>query len=148
MNGVLTKITTWPSFKKRWMRRICKLMIEVGRGMPKTKNSREGGNINMFVQFSSLQSLRHVWLRDSMNCSMPGLPVHHQLPEFTKTHIHWVADAIQASHPLSSPSPPALNPSQHQGLFQWVSPLHQVATVLEFQLQHQSFQWTPRTDLL
>ena len=85
-------------------------------------------------------------LCDPMNRSMPGLPVHHQLPEFTQTHVHWVDDATQPSHPLSSPSPPALNLSQHQGLFQWVSSLHWVAKVLEFQLQHQSFQWTPRTD--
>ena len=79
-----------------------------------------------------------------MNYSMPGLPVPHQLPEFTQTHVHSVRDAIQPSHPLSSPSPPALNLSQHQVLFKWVSSLHQVAKVLEFQLQHQSFQWTPR----
>ena len=78
----------------------------------------------------------------------PGLPVHHQLPELTQTHLHVVGDAIQPSHPLSSPSPPALNLSQHQSLFEWVSSSHQVAKVLEFQLQHQSFQWTPRTDLL
>ena len=78
---------------------------------------------------------------------MPGFPVHHQLPEFTQTHAHQVSDAIQPSHPLLSPSPPAPNPSQHQGLFQWVNSLHEVAKVLEFQLQHQSFQWTPRTDL-
>ena len=78
-----------------------------------------------------------------MNCSTPGLPVHRQLPEFTQTHIHWVGDAIQPSHSLSSPSPPALHLSQHQGLFQWVSSSHQIAKVLEFQLQHQSFQWTP-----
>ena len=84
---------------------------------------------------------------DPMDCSTPGLPVHYQLPEFTQTHGHWVSDAIQPSHPLSSPSPPALNLSQHQGLFQWVSPSHQLAKVLEFQLQHQSFQWTPRTEL-
>ena len=83
-----------------------------------------------------------------MNRSMPGLPVHYQLPKFTQTHAHWVGDAIQPSHPLSSPSPPAPNPSQHQGRFQWVSSSHEVAKVLEFQLQHQSFQWTPRTDLL
>ena len=69
-----------------------------------------------------------------------SLPVHHQLPEFTQTHIHRVGDAIQPSHILSSPSPPALNPSQHQGLFQLVSSSHQVAKGLEFQLQHQSFQ--------
>ena len=83
-----------------------------------------------------------------MNCSTPGLPVHHQLPEFTQTHIHRVSDAMQPSHPLSSPSPPAPNPSQHQSLFQWVNSSHEVARVLEFQLQHQSFQWTPRADLL
>ena len=87
-------------------------------------------------------------LGDPMNCNMPGLPVHHQVLESTQTHVHWVNDAIQPSHPLSSPSSPALNLSQHQGFFQWVSSLHQVAKVLEFQLQYQSFQWTPRTDLL
>ena len=87
-------------------------------------------------------------LCDPMDCSTPGLPVHHQLPEFTQTRVHWVSDTIQPSHPLSSPSPPALNLSQHQGLFQWVSPSHQVAKVLEFQLQHQSFQWTHSTDFL
>ena len=86
-------------------------------------------------------------LCDPMNCSTPGLPVHHQFLEPTQSHVHWVGDAIQPSHPLPSPSPPALNLSQHQGLFQWVSSLHQVTKVLEFQLQHQSFQWTPRTDL-
>ena len=77
---------------------------------------------------------------DPMNRSTPGLPVHHQLPEFTQTHVHRVSDAIQPSHPLSSPSPPAPNPSQHQGLFQQVSSSHEVARVLEFQLQHQSLQ--------
>ena len=87
-------------------------------------------------------------LCDPMNCSTPGLPVHHQLPEFTQTHVHRAGDAIQPSHPLSSPSPPAPNPSQHQGLFQWVNSLHGVAKGLEFQLQHQPFQWTPRTNLL
>ena len=76
-----------------------------------------------------------------MNCSTPGLPVHHQLPEYTQNHVHRVSDAIQLSHILSSPSPPTFNLSQHQGLFQWVSSSHQVAKILEFQLQHQSFQW-------
>ena len=75
-------------------------------------------------------------LCDPMNHSTPGLPAHHQLLESTQTHVHWVGDAIQPSHPLSSPSPPALNLSQHQGLFKWVSSLHQVAKVLEFQHQH------------
>ena len=83
-------------------------------------------------------------LCNPMDCSTPRLPVHHQLPEITQTHAHWVSDAIQPSHPLSSPSPPAFNPSQHRGLFKWVSSSHEVAKVLEFQLQHQSFQWTFR----
>ena len=87
-------------------------------------------------------------LCDPMNRSTPSLPVPHQPPEFTHTHVHRVGNAIQPSHPLSSPSPPALNLSQHQGLFKWVNSSHEVAKVLEFQLQHQSFQWTPRTDLL
>ena len=71
-----------------------------------------------------------------MDCSMPGLPVHHQLPELAQTHVHRVGDAIQPSHPLSSPSPPAFNLSQHQGLFKWVSSSYQVAKLLEFQLQY------------
>ena len=89
--------------------------------------------------FSSVaQSCLTLW--NPMDCSMPGLPIHHQLSEFTQTHVHRVHDAIQPSHPLSSPSPPAPNPSQHQGLFRWVNSSHEVAKVLEFQLQHQSFQ--------
>ena len=87
-------------------------------------------------------------LCDPMNWSTPSLPVHHQPLEFTQTHVRQVGDAIQLSYPLSSPSLPAPNPSQHQGLFQWINSSHEVAKVLEFQLQHQSFQWTPRTDLL
>ena len=99
------------------------------------------------VQFNSVTQLCST-LCEPMNCSTPGFPVHHQLPESTQTRVHWVGDAIQPSHPLSSPSPPAFSRSQHQGLFKWVSSSHQVAKLLEFQLQHQSFQWTPRTDLL
>jgi len=87
-------------------------------------------------------------LCDPKDCGMPGLLVHHQLLELTQTHVHWVSDAIQPSHPLSSPSPPAFNLSQHQGLFQWVNSSHQVAKELEFQLQHLSSQWIFRTDLL
>ena len=98
------------------------------------------------IQFSSVAQLCST-LCNPMNCSTPGFPVHHQLLESTQSHVHWVGDAIQPSHPLSSPSL-ALNLSQHQGLFQWVSSLHQVAKLLELQLQHQSFQWTPRIDLL
>ena len=86
-------------------------------------------------------------LCNPMNRSMPGLPVHHQFPEFTQTHVHRASDAIQPSHPLSSPSPPAPNPSQHQSLFQGVNSSHEVAKVLEFQLEHHSFQRNPRADL-
>ena len=99
------------------------------------------------VQFSSVAQLC-LTLFNPMGCSMPGLPVHHQFPQFGQTHVHWVGDAIQPSHPLSPPSPPAFNLSQHQSLFKWVSSSHQVAKVLEFQLQHQSFQWIFRTDFL
>ena len=101
------------------------------------------GDLGSVPQFSSVaQSCLTLW--DPMDCSTPGLSVHHQLPEFTQTHVHWVGDAIQPSHPLSSPSPPTFNLSQHQGLFQRVNSLHEVAKVLEFPLQHQSFQWTFR----
>ena len=87
-------------------------------------------------------------LCNPMKFSMPGFSVHHYLPEFAQTHVQWVGDAIQPSHPLLPPSPLALNLSQHQGLFQWVSSSHQVAKVLELQLQHQSFQWIFRVDFL
>ena len=100
----------------------------------------------MVRQLSSVQS--RPTLCDPMDCSTPGLPVHHQLPEFTQTHVHWVGDAIQPSHPLPSPSAPTFNLSQHWGLFQGVSSSYQVAKVLEFQLQHQPFQWILRTDFL
>ena len=83
-----------------------------------------------------------------MDCSMSGFPVRHQLPELAQTHVHRVGDVIQSSHPLSSPSPPAFNLSQHQGLFQSVSSSHQVAKVLELQLQHQSFQRIFSVDFL
>ena len=99
------------------------------------------------VQFSSVAQLC-LTLCDPIDCSTPGFPVYHQCPELAQTHIHRVGDTIQPPHALSSPSPPTFNLSQHQGFFKWVSSLHQVAKVLEFQLQHQSFQWTPRTDLL
>ena len=99
------------------------------------------------VQFTSVAQLCPP-LCNPMNCSTPGLPVHHQLPEFTKTHVHWVGDAIQPPHSLSSPFPSALDLSQHQGLFQLLRSSHQGAKVLEFQLQHQSLQWIFRADLL
>ena len=90
--------------------------------------------IGISVQFSSVAQSCPT-LCDPMNHSTPGHPVHHQLPEFTQTHVHQVSDAIQPSHPLSSPSPPAPNSSQHQSLFQWVNSSHEVPKVLEFQLQ-------------
>ena len=98
------------------------------------------------VQLTSVAQLCPI-LCNPLNCSMPGFPVHHQLLEFTQTHVHWVSDAIQPSHPLSSPSP-TFSLSLHQGLFQWVSSSHQVAKVLELQLQHRSFQWIFRIDFL
>ena len=118
---------------------------------------REGGEVEMvkmkvcnlktslqracICQFSlGAQSCPCLTICDPMDCSTPGLPVHHQFPKFTQTPAHRVGDAIQPSHPLSSPSPPALNHSQHQGLFQEVSSSHQVAKVLECLLQYQSFQ--------
>ena len=96
--------------------------------------------LNLSVQFSSVTQLCPT-LCDPIDCNMPGFPVHYQLPEF-QTHVHWVGDAIQPAHPLLSSSPLVFNLCQHQGLFQWVSSLHQVASFfasLEFQLQHQSF---------
>ena len=128
----------------------------LGRFIPKYFNFHCNGEWNYFLnlsfyfpiaQFSSV-SQSCPTLGNPMNRSTPGLPVHHQLPEFTQTHVHRVSDAIQTSHPLSFSSPPAPNPCQHQGLFQRVNSSHKVAKVLEFQLQHQSFLWTPRTDLL
>ena len=95
---------------------------------------------------SSAQSLSRVRLSDPMDCSKPGFPVHHQLPELTQPHVRSVGDAIQPSHPLPPSSPFAFSLSQLQGLFQWVSSYQQVAKVLE--LQHQTFQWVFRTDFL
>ena len=94
---------------------------------------RESESVSCSVQFSSVPQSCPT-LCDPMNCSTPDFPVHHHLPEFTQTHVHRVGDAIQPSHPLSSPSPPVPNPSQHQSLFQWVNSSHEVAKVLEFQL--------------
>ena len=105
----------------------------------------------ILVSLSSVQLLSRVQLFATpwTACSTPGFPVCHQLPELAQTHVHRFSDTIQPSHPLLSPSPPSFSLSQYQGLFNWVSSLHQVAKVLQFQLlQHQSFQWTPRTNLL
>ena len=95
--------------------------------------------LTLTFHFSSVAQLCPT-LCDPMDGSVPGFSVHHRLPELVQTHVHRVSDAIQPSHSLSSPSLPTFNLSQHQGLFQGVSSLHQVAKVLEFQLQHQSFQ--------
>ena len=100
----------------------------------------------LLIQFSSVQSLSPT-VCNPVDCSTPGFPVLHQRLELAQTHVHQVSDAIQSFHPLSSSSP-AFNLAQHQGLYQWVSSSHQVAKVLEFQLQHQSLQWIFRTDFL
>ena len=130
---------------------------EIESGRVNLGSGEEGAieNLHMFpsdlfgivcsCQFSSVTQLCPT-LCDPMDCSTPGLPVQHQLLEFTEFHVHWVSDAIQPSHPLSAPCPPAFNLSQ--GLFQWVRSSHQVAKVLEFQLQYQSFHWIFRPDFL
>ena len=117
------------------------LFISLYQSITELKDKEDSQSVSLVAQSCPT-------LCDPMNCSMPGLPAHHQLPEFSQTHVHWVSDAIQPSHPLSPPSPPAFNLSQYQGLFQWVSSLHQVAKGLEFQLQHQPFQCIFRTDFL
>ena len=110
---------------------------------PPGKSLKHG---NVHLSFSSVQSCPT--LCDPMNHSTTGLPVHHQLPEVTQTHVHRVSDAIQPSLPLSSPYPPDPNASQHQNLFYWVNCSHEVAKVVEFQLQHHSLQRNPRAGLL
>ena len=97
--------------------------------------------MSRFCQFSSVAQ-PCLTLHDPMTCSMPGIPVHRQLQDVPQTHVCWVSNAIQQSHPLLYPSPPVFNLSQHQGLFQWVSSLHQVAKLLEFQLQHHSNEYS------
>ena len=109
-----------------------------------TRQTSKPAKIQLFQFSSAAQSC--LTLCDPVDCSMPGFPVHHQLPG--PIHVHWVSDAIQPAHPLSSSSPPTFNLPHHQRLFQWVSSLHQVAKVLEFKLQHQFFQWIFRTDFL
>ena len=143
------KMGLWLNKMESWLQKIQETfendLKEIRNRQATVNNLSE---IKNTLQFSSVQSLSCVWLCDPMNHSTPGLPVHHKLPEFTQTHAHPVSDAIQPSHPLSSPSPPDPNPSQHQGLFQWVNASHEVAKVLQLQLQHQSLQWTSWTDFL
>ena len=129
--------------------------IETESRMVVTRSWVEGENGKLllsgqsfcFVLFFSVTKLC-LALCDPMDCSMSGFPVLHHPPELAQTHVHRVSDAIQPSHPLSLPFPPALNPSHHQGLFQRVSSLDQVAKVLELQFRHQSFQWIFRVDFL
>ena len=99
------------------------------------------------LQFNSVAQLC-LTLCDSVGCNTSGIPLHHQLLKLAQTRVHGVGDATQPSHPLLTPSPPTFNLFQHQGLFKWVSSSHQVVKILEFQLQHQSFQWIFRTDFL
>ena len=119
-----------------------------GPGVPKSRTWLKQLSMHTKMNQFSLVTQSCPTLCNPMNRNTTGLPVHHQLPEFTQTHVHPVGDGIQPSHPLSSPSPPAPKPSQHQSLFQWVNSSHEVAKVLEFQLYHHSFQRNPRADLL
>ena len=112
-------------------------------GVPFKRNEM----INTTLLISSVVQLC-LTLCHRTDCSTPGFPIHYQLPKPTQIHVHCISDAIQPSHPLLSPTPPAFNLSLHQGLFQWVSSSHQVAKLFKFQLHHQSFQWIFRTDLL
>ena len=114
------------------------------------KIRNEKGEVTDSMKIPRISSVTQSCLTfcDPVDYSMPGFSVHHQLPKLVLTQVHQVSDAIQPSHPLSLPSPPAFNLSQHQGLFQWVSSSQQVAKVLQFQLQHQSFQWLFRIDFL
>ena len=145
--GKTIALTRWTFVSKVMSLLFNKLSRFVIAFLPRSKHLLISYLI-LLVQFNSVAQSCPT-LCDPMNCSMPGLPVHHQLSEFTQTHVHRVSDAIQPSHPLSSPSPPAPNPSQHQSLFQWVNFSHEVAKVLEFQLYHHPFQRrSPRTDLL
>ena len=130
------KLVLWPLF------------LYKTRGKKKTFPCDQ--NYDLLFQFSSVQFSCLIMSKslDPMDGSTPGLPVHHQLPELSQTHLHRVDDAIQPFHPLSSPYCTALSLSQYQGLFKWVSSSHQVAKVVEFQIQYQSFQWIFRTDFL
>ena len=132
---VITFINLWLGKKNRFLwEHVAKWGGEISLKKWHISWNSKGGRMKINkAQFSSVAQLC-LTLCDPMNCTTPGLPVHHQLPEFTQTYVHWVGDAIQPSHPLSSPFPPAPNPSQHQSLFQWVNSSHQVAKVLEFQL--------------
>ena len=149
--------SVWLVFCDCGFHSVCPLMVKDKRLMEASwwKRLTVGETGSCFdgqghVQFSSVQfssvSQSFLTLCDSMDYNKPGIPIHHQLPEFTQTHVHWVGDAIQPSHPLLSLSPFTFDLSQHQGLFKWVSSSQQVAKLLK--LQHQSFQWIFRIDFL
>ena len=130
-----TSALNWPA--------VVVLHVSIWRSFYRILNLKEP----YISQFSSVAQSCPT-LCDPRDCSTAGFLVHHQFAELAQTHVHRVGNAIQPSHPLSSPSPPAFNLPQHQGLFKWVNFLHHVAKILEFQLQHQSFQWIFRTDFL
>ena len=137
-----------PSWPNQFPKTLLPNIITLGIRSPYMNFGGEEHSVYcVSVQFSSVTQSCPTFC-NPMDCSTPGFPVHHQLLEVTQTYVHWVSDAIQPSHPLLSPFPPAFNFSQHQGLFQRVGSSHQVAKVLEFQLQHQSFQWIFRADFL
>ena len=143
-NNVHTQCVWCVGFWK-WNCVICEWPVslsEFGESLNKIFKSQKGNHRSVISSFA--QSCPT--LCNPMDCNSPGLPVHHQLPELAQTHVHTVSESIQPFPPLLSPSPHTFNLSQHQGLFQWVSSLHQVAEGLEFQLQNQSFQWIFRTD--
>ena len=137
-----------------WRQRISQNIVNVhlstssiSLGSEQMLSSLNTSMVFSSIQFSSVTQLSPT-VCNPMDCSMLGLHVHHQLLKFTQTHVLWISDATQRSHPPLSSSPPAFCLSKHQGLFQCVSYLHQVAKVLEFKFQHQSFQWIFRTDFL
>ena len=147
LGSLTSRFILWKEIKQLQMNTILiewsKLLLFLEHSVGHWEQSREPNSHSpafvkfkplLRTEFSSVQPLSPVWLCDPMNSSTPGLPVHHQLPEFSQTHVHRVCDATESSHPPSSPSPPAPNPSQHHSLFQWVNSLHEVAKVLEFQL--------------
>ena len=131
----ILKVFLWQSSPEIMLRKACnRYELKAGEEKP--------------LQISRSVAQLCPTLCNSMDCSMPGFLVHHQLPELAQTYVHWVDDVIQPSPLLSSHSPLTFNLSQHQGLFQWVSSSHQVTKILEFQLQRQSFQWIFRIDFL
>ena len=147
MDMSLSKLQEIVKNRRAWYASVHEVAKSLTQPNDWTVNPTSSDLFKYSVQFSSVaQSC--LTLCNLMDGSTLGFPVHLQLPELIQTHVHRVSDAIQPFHPLSSPSPPALNLSQYQGLFQWVSSSHQVAKVLEFQLQHQSSQWIFRTDFL